>query len=640
VELVSVGVVTEAVVVVGVTMVELVSVGVTTDVPVAAIGAVDDVPVVATVSVAETSLVEVAAVSVSVAGVSAWSRLQAAIRTRQSKLTNNLRIEQLSFGEMGRQNAGRAERWLVALLLAVAVLRIAATYTVFSQTADEGMHLLTGLEVLKEHHYEIQLQNPPLPRVILALAPALAGAHYDTTKDPYPQATKVFHSTGRYKTLLVLARAGNLVFFLLGALATWAWARRELGPLGGIAALFFFTTQPSILGHAGLATLDVPGVAGFAICMLAFSRWLELPSMRRTVVLGLAYGLSILCKLLCIAYVPIACAAIYAVRLIRDAEVRARWRSLFRVAVVLPIALLVIWAGYGFSFGKVPTLNITAPAPSLVLGLAQMMEVNRFGFPGYALGRVGTEGWWWYFPLALALKTTLASLIVAAAGALLARKERGYLEPLAAAAAILVFSMPTNVNIGIRYILPIYVPLSLCAAAAVVAVAESRGLAVSGWLLRMTASSGQLETPRPRDPETKDRKFPQVAIAILVAWHLIASFVAHPDYMAYFNEIAGRSPSRYLIDSNLDWGQDILRLRDELRRRKIDHVGLALFSAEDLDAIGFPRHHDVDASTPTQGWIAVSEGVYRTSRAYGEWKWLVGRKYEKVGKSIRLYYIP
>ena len=238
------------------------------------------------------------------------------------------------------------------------------------------------------------------------------------------------------------------------------------------------------------------------------------------------------------------------------------------------------------------------------------MEVNRYGFPGYALGRVGTEGWWWYFPLALALKTTLATLIVVAAGALLARKERGYLEPLAASAAILVFSMPTNVNIGIRYILPIYVPLSLCAAAAVIAAMRHR------------------------------HQFVRTGLAVVLAWHLITSFVAHPDYMAYFNEIAGRSPSRYLIDSNLDWGQDILRLRDELRRRKIDHVGLALFSAEDLDAIGFPRHHDVDASTPTQGWIAVSEGVYRTSRAYGEWKWLVGRKYDRVGKSIRLYYIP
>ena len=89
-----------------------------------------------------------------------------------------------------------------------------------------------------------------------------------------------------------------------------------------------------------------------------------------------------------------------------------------------------------------------------------MIEVNRAGFSSYAMRQWSDEGWWWYFPLAVGLKTTLATLLLAIAGFIVARRNRAFLEAMAAAAAILGFSMTTHVNIGIRYILPIYVFLS------------------------------------------------------------------------------------------------------------------------------------------------------------------------------------
>ena len=135
------------------------------------------------------------------------------------------------------------------LLVVIGALRIAATYGVFSETADEPTHLACGLQILNEHRYTIQLQNPPLPRLLIALGPWLAG-----------------------NSSLVLARAGTLIFFVIASFATWLWARRELGDVAAILALLLFTTQPSILGHAGLATVDIAGVAGLAVAMLAFSR--------------------------------------------------------------------------------------------------------------------------------------------------------------------------------------------------------------------------------------------------------------------------------------------------------------------------------------------------------------------------------
>jgi 4-amino-4-deoxy-L-arabinose transferase-like glycosyltransferase len=521
-------------------------------------------------------------------------------------------------------------RAAVILLLAIGAIRIAATYTTFSETADEPMHLTSGLEILSKHRYTIQLQNPPFPRVLIALPAWLTGARFDGSGDYMAEVMEKFYSTGHYKTMLVLARLPTLFFFVLGALAMWAWARRETNDTTALLALLFFTTQPAILGHSGLATLDTAATAGMAVALLAFSRWLERPDLKRALVLGIAWGFSIDCKLLCIAYVPIACAAIYAVRLLRDPETRARWRKIATVLVVPPVAALMVWAGYGFSTAPAQMLepiqrafpdtmaatvlasldpDTPIPAPMFIRGVAEMIEVNRVGFSSYALMQWSLEGWWWYFPLTLALKTTLAALLIVIAGFVLVRKNGAFLEVLAAGAAILALSMTTHVNIGIRYILPIYVPLSVAMAIAALAMIRHR------------------------------HKLMRVAAMVLLSWHLIASIVAHPDYLAYFNEAAGSDPSRYLIDSNLDWGQDILRLRNEVRRLKIEHLGVSLFGPAKLERLGFPPHYYVDSETPTHGWIAVSDHAYRWALPYRGWRWLDRDRCKRIGKSIRLCYV-
>ena len=521
-------------------------------------------------------------------------------------------------------------RVAVMVLLVLGTIRIATTYTTFSETADEPMHLSAGLQILTQHRYALQFQNPPLPRLLVAFPPWLAGARYDGNGDVMTEVMAKFHVLGDYEKMLVLARVGTLVFFLIGAVATWAWARRELDETAALVALLFFTTQPAVLGHSGLATLDAAGTAGMAVALLAFSRWLERQSAARAAFLGAAWGFAISCKLLCIAYVPLACAAIYLVRLLRDAETRARWRGIVTVLLVPPIAAIVVWAGYGFSTAPAAILapvhrafpdtfagrllasldpDTTVPAPALVRGVAEMIEVNRIGFPGYAMNEWSSEGWWWYFPLALALKTTLALLLLLVLGFFAAFRNRAFVEAMAAAGAILGLSMTTNVDIGIRYILPVYVPLSLAAAVAVMALIRNRHKLVRG------------------------------AAVVLLSWHCLASFVAHPDYLAYFNELALPDPSRYLVDSNLDWGQDILRLRGEVRRLKIEQLGVALFGPADLDRLGFPPHTYVDAHTPTHGWIAVSDHSYRWSLPGGGWRWIDRKSCRRVGKSIRLCYV-
>ena len=591
--LVSVGVVTEAVVVVGVTIVELVSVGDTSVVPVAAIGAVDDVPdAVAVVSFAAGAVpygdVSVPPVSV----FSAASRLHATQRVRQRNTRINLRMEQLSFTERVRQKMGRAADPLALLLIAIAALRVLATLTVYSATTDEPLHVTCGLQLIQEGRYDFQLENPPLPRVVFAWPLHLAGGRFGGGTEPLEQMRAVFYSTGDYGQALFAARAGNVLFFTIAAVATWLLARRELGRGGGALAALLFTTQPVIVGMSGIANLDMAAVAGVALALLAFSRWLESPTQTRALVAGLAYGVSIGLKFSNLPFTAAACLALF---LVHSRE----WR---RAATALPLAflgtLLGIAATYGFGY---------VPLSHFWTGVTRILELDRSGIHlSYAFGRTTFDGWWWYFPAVVAFKTTLATLLLVFAGALF-RRDRVWLGGVAATIAILLPAMPAKLDLGIRYVLPLYVPLTLAAAAAAIAMLRAGRLA-------------------------------RVAATLLLAWHCIASIATHPDSFPYFNELAGREPGRLFVDSNLDWGQDMLRLAEVLREVKAPQLARSMTGLHDYDRLGFPPSRELDPWVPANGWTAVSEHMFRMLEAKGGYWWLRGVPYRRVGRSIRLYH--
>ena len=132
------------------------------------------------------------------------------------------------------------------------------------------------------------------------------------------------------------------------------------------------------------------------------------------------------------------------------------------------------------------------------------------------------------------------------------------------------------------------------------------------------------------------------AAAALVLWLAVDGARAHPDYLAWFNPLAGAHPERVLSDSNLDWGQDLFRLRDAIERRHITSLELAYFGSGDLERMTPAHVHRLAPGVPASGWIAISEtrlaDVYNVRR--GGYRWL--ERYapvERVGRSIRLYYV-
>ena len=478
-------------------------------------------------------------------------------------------------------------------LVVLSALRIAATWTLYSATVDEPMHVSAGLQLYTQHAYTIQPENPSLPRLVLAFAPWLGGMEFDPSRDTNTQLLRVFYSGDRYKTNLVLARCGNLLFFVLAAMAVWLWARRLLGDRSALVATALFTLQPMIAGHAGLATHDLAATAGVAWSLYAFACWLDEQTWRRAAWFGVAFGLAILCKFSCIGYVPAACLATYLVR--RD----FRWRALLpSFGAALAVTLLVLWSGYAFHLEP------------FLAGIRGLRAIDQGGHFGFLFGQVRMDGWWWYFPAAVALKSTIASLLLA-----LCARRRG-LEALAAVIAILLVAMPSHLNLGVRYVLPLYAPLAVAGASAVLNVGRA--------------------SARPRGGGRAEARPTSWALIALMVWHCGASIVAIPDAFPYFNEAAGRRPWQYLLDSNIDWGQDALRLKRVLREKQVASVGLAVLGWHDWDALGYPPHYALQRDVPSQGWVAVSEHMFGLARGA---PWLEGRRYERVGKSIRLYYV-
>jgi hypothetical protein len=132
-----------------------------------------------------------------------------------------------------------------------------------------------------------------------------------------------------------------------------------------------------------------------------------------------------------------------------------------------------------------------------------------------------------------------------------------------------------------------------------------------------------------------------VLVVILFSWHLESSFAAHPDYLAYYNELASSHVEEFGADSNLDWGQDLKRLAITLKNRNVSSFKIKYSSTWgiNLDLFNLPPREELKPHKRVTGWVAVSIGnllpgadQYALLKSY--------QPVEKIGKSILLYYIP
>ena len=518
----------------------------------------------------------------------------------------------------------------IAALTIVAVVRVASTHRVFSEVLDEPAHLAAGFEWL-HGRYMIDASHPPLARVLGAIPLWLADYPLPDGLDMVSVGNQLLYHGDRYLKTLARARMGNLLLLAIAIVAMAAWARRAFGTPVAIVSAAMLTTIPSVLGHAGLITTDLAPLATIPLALVALDRYLESRTTGRAAILGLALGIGLLSKFSFIVFFP-PCALLVAIG-------RRRWPALRQTALALAVAALVVWAGYRFDF-RTPNayykghgayvfhvaspkplqkfadwaaVKLPIPAPAFAVGLGMLQAHNKEGHTAYLFGQTRMNGWWYYFPVVFFYKTPLPYLILSAWGALLIvlSRDRLRMAVLLCALAIMVLAMTSKINIGVRHILPMYAPLSIVAAYGVIEI----------W-------------KRARDT------FGRTVLVALLAWLFGGIALAHPDYMAWFNEAAQPNPARIAVDSNLDWGQDTLRLERAVRELKIDHLSVDVLTNMRLDLLGIPIDRFEPRVRPS-GWVAVSETPYAFKSIDGSYVWLSSyRPVRRIGESIRLYYLP
>ena len=526
-------------------------------------------------------------------------------------------------------------RWLFLLLVAIALVRIAYTYQAVAQTVDETPNIACGMQWLDQGRYDMGPFHPPLARIAIAIGPYLYGQRSQGVADRWKEGNAILHSHGKYPVALTLARLGTLPFFLLAATCVWLWGRNLLGELGGLAAVFVFTNTPMVLAHSGLATTDMAVAAGIIFALYRFTRWLQEPDLRRSVLLGLAVAMAVLSKFSAFLILPLCGACILAACCISQ-----RGFPPLRLKLILAasaVTMFVVWAGYRFDVGLLrepaesgltegspfwsAISRVPVPAPQLIDGLLLVKSLNRDGHSAFLFGEVRQTGWWYFFPVVLGVKTPLAILILALLGILAAIRARGnwaLYAPGLCCLAILAGCLPSHLNTGLRYILCLFPILAILAAQGLLLLWES-----GRWRIAGTA---------------------------LVLWLTFVSLRAHPDYIPYFNELAGPHPENIVVDSDLDWGQDMKRLVWKLRELKVQHVYMAVLWSGDDSKIGLPAWDGLEPYKPVSGWVAISYFNQKTQgrliaksmgRNESAYAWL--DRYQpvsRVGKSILLYYIP
>ncbi len=554
---------------------------------------------------------------------------------------------------MGPPADGRAEigfvpakstSWEFWLILATVVMvagalewRSAAGET---QTWDEGIHISAGYAYLTRGDFRWNQEHPPLAKMLAALPLLPMGLELPTGSEGWRKVDEtrmgidfLYHNRAPADTILLAARRSTMLVSLLFLVAVAWLARRRFGSAAALLATTLCAFDPNLLAHARYVTTDYPVMAFYFLAALLWMDYL-LDGRRRDLFLAaLAFGLALMTKFSALLLVP-ALVALFAIRWAQAPNEFSMRRALAAGAAFAGIAFLLAailyWPETARAWnGELPGLArivkrgdpigewlyragkwFHLPAHAFLTGLGLVAAHNQGGHASYLLGMRSDKGWWYYFPVVFGVKSTLAALVCAILVAVglgrevlsgnSGRRNSGARDSgqrarfvwcalLIPPAIYFLVSMTSAINIGMRHILPVYPFLYLAAA---VLLTEGGAWRWAGF-----------------------------AMAVVAALQLAECFAIAPDYLAYFNPLAGGPGSgpHYLVDSNIDWGQDVKKLKGWLKAHGTDTAYVWYFGNAPMDYYGiraepFPGPLDEKGWNAMRGYGVVSatvlKGVY------------------------------
>lgn len=610
----------------------------------------------------------------------------------------------------GGPPGGRGQRLLVGAALAIVGIHAALLgwgAWIHSPCWDELGHLPSGLTHWRSGRFELYQVNPPLVRMVAVLpllGRGLMVACPEVRRDPRERpewecARNMVRACGhRVFWYFTLARWACLPFSLLGAWVCWRWACDLHGSSGGLVALVLWCFSPTILGHGQLITPDTACAALGVGASYVFWRWVRKPAWPLAAGSGAVLGAAALTKftwvtlfalwplvwLLSVTWrrtrQPLGAPAVLGSqssggaalpegRAGMQAGLPGAWPQSAQLVALLSVAICVINLGYGgqdtgravrtFDFlsrplrgpvsgeardpgaitgnrlASTPLGSLPVPLPAgYLLGIDRQMYDFEIGLPSYLRGQWRERGWWYYYLYALAIKEPLGTWALLGLAAAAWVWQAGFRLPwrdelaLGAPAAMVLalVSSQTGFSHHMRYVLPV-LPFTFV------------------WVARLA-----------RSLPLGHRVLPAVAGCALL-WSVASSCYYYPHSLSYFNEVVGgpRHGHEHLLDSNIDWGQDLLLLERWLQRHpEARPIGLAYSLPQwllDPADVGIdyrvppagptrdgPFHPTGHATGPLPGWYAVF--VRQLHERHGMYDYF--RRFEPVvvlGYTVYIYHI-
>jgi len=549
----------------------------------------------------------------------------------------------------GAWASGETSRlWLAAAVIALLAAHYVLAYTATlsaATTFDEPLHMVAGVAYWTLDDYRLQPENGNLPQRWCAIPLLFMNLQYPSLDQNVWRESEAILLGRQYlytcgndpQAMLAASRAMATAWSTALCLVVFFWSRSIFGTAGGLVSLSLAAFWPALVAHGPLATSDACGALFFTLG--AWSLW-ELfqritPGTLAATVFTL--GLAPIAKHSSVMLVPLAIVYLAVIAALGRPLVvdlgpwktvvhgRGQRTALAFGSLLVPLAAAVffIWASCGFryevagpncgpqEFRRYVTLescNEHAGTIGRICGVLATWRLLPEGWLyglsyvgatvrtryAFAIGSYSIDGWWWYFPLCFGIKNTLSSLAlslwgigIACRGVLrsicrrvpLDRATYASLAPL----GILVVLWPTflvsHLNIGERHMLPSYPALMVLAGGTLAA-------ASSAWVWR--------------------------AIVVLLAFHAIDVASRWPSSLAYFNQFVPRGREyRWLVDSNLDWGQDLLRLRAWLDRHAEpgEPVYACYFGSDLVDRV-LPRAEIIDLAPAAGRPRKLQSGLY------------------------------
>lgn len=497
---------------------------------------------------------------------------------------------------------------IVIVILLLTITFIAQIYSAShdSQTVDEGVYISTGYTYFIDRGNKLNAEHPPLAKFIAAfplifIRPKITDVakKFINENNQYAFANEVLYNAGNNADKLIFwARIPFILITLLLGITLYLFTKKLFhSELAGIIALFYYSLNPEIIAHGHLATNDLLLTLFFFLTAICTYNYFGRPNSKSLLLLILSLSAAIASKFTGLILAPILALIFIIQSYLNKKLAKKYWLDFLKTVVACFLLLTIFYYFVG--------LNIF----DLLSGIA--IQFSRDGTSAYLFGHISYTGWWYYYPITFIIKTPITILVILAIIIIKSKicDYKKYYILLLFPIVLFLASLFSRIDIGLRYLLPIYLFIFL----------------VIGSIITSLVF--------------KNIYF-KISFAILCFWYLASFILITPNQLTYFNELVGgpKNGAKFLVDSNIDWGQDLKRLKKYLDASNISKpIYLSYFGTADADYYQIDYQKLANCPCQIQGIVAVSVTNLKLLEA-SNLNWLESyTPMDKIGNSIYIY---